>query len=75
VFDYEVVRYVDGFFEPSSLVVSARFGYICCVDKAFHVAKLRDGLFTPQAFNAIWFYSHDFNVWLVQSLGMLPWTK
>ena len=58
MFDYEVVRYVDGFFEPSSLVVSARFGYICCVEKAFHVTKLRDRLFAPQAFNSLWFYSH-----------------
>ena len=28
LFDYEVVRYLDGFFEPSSLVLSARFDCI-----------------------------------------------
>ena len=49
VFDYEFVRFVDGLFEPSSLVLSARFGYICCVGKAFHVAKLRHRLFPPQS--------------------------
>jgi len=54
VFDNEIVRYVDGFFEPSSLVVSARLGYICCVEKAFHVAKLRERLFAPSAFNFIY---------------------
>jgi len=58
VFDYEIVRYVDGFFEPSCLVVIACCGYICCVEKALHVAKLWDRLFAPQAFNSIWFYSH-----------------
>jgi len=58
VFDFQIVRYVHGFFESSSLVMSVRFGYICCVEKAFHVAKLRDRLFAQQAFNSIWLYSH-----------------
>jgi len=38
--------------------MSARFGYICCVEKAFHVVKLWDRLFAQQAFNSIWLYSH-----------------
>jgi len=56
VFDYEGVGYVDGLFDASTFVVSARF--VCCVEKAYHVAKLRDRVFAPQAFNSFRFYSH-----------------
>jgi len=54
VLDYEV-RYVDGVFKHSSFMVSARFGYVCCVGKFSHIAKLRDKVFVLQTFNSIWF--------------------
>ena len=59
VFYFKILRNVDGFFEHSTFVVSECFGYTCRVEKAFHVAKLRDSVFAPQSFNSVWFYSHD----------------